>query len=101
MTCACLGPVKPEGDVCRRLQHENPRVRVDAAIEAGNTKDAAAVPFLIDRLTDQESSVRMFSAIALRKITGQDFGCVPWAGRDEQEEAVKKWRAWQRKSSNE
>ena len=97
---ACLGPVRPSGDVCQRLQHENPGVRVDAAIEAGNSGDKRTVPFLIDRLTDQDSTVRMISATALRKITGRDFGFVPWASPQQQEEAVKKWRAWRKENTN-
>ena len=80
--------------IAQPLQSDNPQVRIDAAVEAGRTRDQAAVPYLVDRLNDSEPDVRFFSFIALKKITGQTFGwnyASPPADRDA---AVQRWRQW-------
>lgn len=78
----------------QRLQAEDPAIRILAARDAASQKDKKAVGLLIDRLTDPETDVRMFSHMALQKITGKDFGWRPWEPADKRYEAARRWRAW-------
>jgi hypothetical protein len=91
--CAGCGGQAP-GDLPARLQHEDPAVRIWAIKEAGQSGDPALVPLLVDRLTDSERDVRVFAAIALRKAVGRTMGYRHYAGREEQNAAVERWRAW-------
>jgi len=56
--------------------------------------DAAAIPALIDRLTDDDPVVRLASHESLKKRTGQDFGYLPYAEGDELAASVSRWRQW-------
>jgi hypothetical protein len=77
-----------------QLQAEDPALRIQAAKKAAQREDRQAVGLLIDRLTDPEADVRLFSHLALQKITGQDFGWRPWEPGDDRYEAARRWRAW-------
>ncbi len=90
----CGGNKTIDGSVYERLQHEDPSVRINAVMEAAETNGDNAVPLLVDRLTDQEVMVQVFSARALRRITGQDFGWNAWESFENREAAVEKWRDW-------
>jgi len=80
-----------------RLQSSDRNVRIEAAVEAGRRKDAKAVPYLIDRLSDGYAEVRFAAVVALQKITGTSRGYRYWAPTAEREEAVARWRDWLRK----
>ena len=88
------GNRKVGGSICDRLQHESPSVRIQAAMDAVREKDMKALPLLVDRLTDRESSVRVFAAQALRRMTGKDFGWNSWDPPGVRRAAVRKWRQW-------
>lgn len=77
-----------------RLQDEDPAVRIFAARRAGGIRDAKAVPYLIDRLSDSERDVRFFAVLALRKITGETKGYKHYASARQRAEAELRWRAW-------
>ena len=78
----------------QQLQDENPQVRFRAVKQAGQRKDQKAVPYLVDRLTDPERSVRFFAIIALEKITNQTMGYSHYAPAADRAEAVERWRQW-------
>ncbi len=80
----------------QRLQSEDPAERLDAVVEAENRGSRRAVPYLVDRLSDSEREVRMFAAVALRKITGEDMGYRHYDPESERREAVDRWRQWVR-----
>jgi alpha-galactosidase len=63
-----------QGELALRFQDEDPAVRMGAALEAGRTRDAKSVPYLVDRLGDSESDVRFAAIMALEKITGESVG---------------------------
>ena len=97
----CLGAVScsstlapATGDLSADLRHQDPRVRIDAAIKAVAQKRLELAAELVENLSDRDGAVRMFSAVALRKLTGQDFGYKPHGTLLEREEAVASWRAW-------
>lgn len=62
--------------------------------------DAAAIPALIDRLTDDDPVVRLASHEALKKRTGQDFGYLPYAEGDELTASVQRWKQWWGSTAN-
>jgi hypothetical protein len=62
-----------------------------AAVESGR-KDL--LPLLVENLADHDAAVRMFSAIALRKLTGKDLGYDPSDPPFRREEAILAWREW-------
>ena len=70
----CGGPDWKRLSVYERLQHSDPAARLWAVVEVGRSKDAKAVGYLVDRLTDSEPEIRMFAFTSLEKITGQSLG---------------------------
>ncbi len=96
----CVASTPTGGTIYQRLQNEDPAVRNDAILEAGNTKNTKTVPLLIDRLSDTESDTRMFAGIALRKITGKDFGWQSWDSRTDRDKAIRRWRKWAKKTAS-
>jgi len=82
------------GDLRQDLRHKDPRVRMEAAHQAGTKDRADLVDLLVENLRDHDESVRFITAISLRKITGQDFGFRSFASILEREEAIARWRRW-------
>lgn len=66
---------------------KNGYVRAMAAWALGQIRDFRAIEPLIDALTDESSDVRKRAPLALKEITGQDFGKDP-----------AKWREWREKN---
>ena len=62
-------------------------VRAMAAWALGKIKDRRAVEPLIDGITDESNDVKKMAPLALKDITGQDFGKDPI-----------KWREWWNKN---
>ena len=92
---ACLaGCNGSDKSLYARLQDEDPAVRATAARSAGELRDRKAVPYLIDRLTDSERDVRLFSVLALRKITGLNKGYLHYAPATGRAKAERRWRDW-------
>ena len=82
------------GDLRQDLRHKDPRVRMEAAHQAGTKDRTDLVDLLVENLRDHDESVRFITAISLRKITGQDFGFRSFASILEREEAIARWRRW-------
>ncbi len=99
----CVASTPQTGSLYERLQNENPAVRIQAAVQAGNEKDSQALPLLVDRLSDSESEVRLFAGLSLKKIAGKELfekmGWVFYDPPDERGEAIDKWREWLKKKS--
>ena len=97
----CVASTPQTGTLYERLQNEDPAVRIQAAVQAGNEKDSQAVPLLVDRLSDTESEVQLFAGMALEKITGGKlYDAMGWKFYDsphKQGEAIGKWREWVKK----
>ncbi len=90
----CGGCVAADGEISRQLQDKNPEVRIRAIVQAGETKDDKAVPYLIECLGSDESDVRFFAYIALEKITGETMGYRYYESVDSQADAIQRWRQW-------
>lgn len=67
-------------------------IRRFVAEELGERKTAAALGPLVDALDDEEVSVREAAVVALRKITGKDFGFRSAAAPRERARAAARWR---------
>jgi hypothetical protein len=93
----CAAPPKP---LLPRLQDEDPAVRALAAAEAARTRDAKALPYLVDRLSDAEPDVRLLASVALQDLAGSKvFAAIGWRFYDPPEErsqAQERWRDWLR-----
>ena len=74
------------------LEHKDPARRIRAIKWAGENKIVKAVPLLIDRLEEQDKSVRFFAIGALKRITGKDYGYNYRANPDQCSKAIKRWR---------
>ncbi|MCD4825632.1 MAG: HEAT repeat domain-containing protein [Phycisphaerae bacterium] len=94
----CVASTPEVGTIFQRLQNEDPAVRIEAAVEAGKTRNSKALPLLVDRLSDTESEVRLFASLALEKIVGEkQFAELGWKfydSPDVRQKAVEKWRQW-------
>lgn len=88
------GCAPPQEDLAARFQSADPQVRVAAVREAARTKDPAAVPYLIDRLSDSQVDIRLFAIMTLRDITGQTHGYEVYEPAPQRAAAIERWRKW-------
>ncbi|MBN1943261.1 MAG: HEAT repeat domain-containing protein [Phycisphaerae bacterium] len=97
--CEASTPVT--GTIAQRLQAEDPDVRIQAAVEAGNTSDKDVIPLLVDRLSDTDRDVRFYAGQALERLVGSDvykeLGWVSYDPPERREKSVMRWRRWVRK----
>lgn len=84
----------PSGDLYRDIRHRDPRIRVLAAKQAVAQDRRDLIPDLIENLSDRDGAVRMYSAIALRKLTGRDMGYLHFGAPQERQAAIEKWKEW-------
>jgi hypothetical protein len=77
-----------------RLQDEDQGVRIQAMVQAADAGDPKAVPYLVENLGNDDSDVRMFAYVALKKITGQTMGYEYFDTRPGREQAIGRWRQW-------
>jgi hypothetical protein len=82
------------GDLRLDLHHRDPRVRIDAAVGAAEAGRLDLVPDLIADLGDRDEAVRFFAGIALKRMTGQDFGYLPYADLAARADAAARWSRW-------
>jgi hypothetical protein len=74
------------------LENPDPAVRVQAIKWAGENKITEAVPLLVDRLQEQDVSIRFFAIMSLKRITGTDNGYDYKSDAASRAQAIKKWR---------
>ncbi len=87
---SCATPERTVG--LAELEDSDPAVRIRAIKWVGDNKISAAVPLLVDRLAEQDKSVRFFAIKALRDITGKDHGYDYRADDASRARAVARWR---------
>ncbi len=94
----CQASTPVAGTLAERLQSEDPAVRIQAAVEAGNARDKNVLPLLVDRLSDTDQDVRFFAGMALEKIVGAEVAqAIGWRFYDPPErrdQAIQRWRQW-------
>jgi len=90
----CHGCASPNDTVgLADLDSPDPAVRIRAIKWAGQNQVKTAVPLLVDRLAEQEETVRFFAISALRRITGTDHGYDYKADAARRRAAIARWRA--------
>lgn len=78
----------------RMLGSPDPAERAAAAGWLGTLGDPRAVPWLIDRLYDEDPVVRTQANRSLCRLTGQDFGYQPNAPPAQRRQAAQRWWDW-------
>ena len=92
---SCASTQDPStGDLRRDLVHRDPLVRVEATVRAEREGRRDLVAYLVENLSHEDANVRMVSGVALRRLTGEDFGFLPYATPHARAEAVDRWRQW-------
>jgi hypothetical protein len=71
-----------------------PVVREAAAVELGRRGGLGGVPFLIERLDDDDVGVRAAASASLRRVTNRFFGYEARAGVGDRRAAAERWRTW-------
>ena len=82
------------GDLRVDLHHRDPRVRMKAAYLAAEKDRRDLLGELVENLSDPDESVRFISGIALKRLTGQDFGYLSYGEVDERASAIERWKRW-------
>jgi HEAT repeat protein len=70
----------------------NPLDRALAAVQAANSGNAQSVGALVDLLEDPDPGVRMYAILALRRLTGEDYGYRFYESVTQRNLAVARWR---------
>jgi HEAT repeat protein len=91
----CASTSEPAtGDLRLDLRHRDPRVRAEAAFRAAEAGREDLAEELIACLEDRDDSVRFIAGIALKRLTGRDFGYLSYSDPRSRSEAATRWRAW-------
>lgn len=83
---ACAPPASEGG-----LNSDNPASRLYAIRAAGERRDRAALPALVESLDSDDPAIRMMAISALERITGTRRGYDPYASAAERQPAVDAW----------
>ena len=99
-----MGPIMVLGSGCVErggqamglvaLESADPAVRVQAIKWAGEQESQESLPLLVDRLMEQDASIRFFAIMALERLTGETLGYDYAGSASSRREAVGRWREW-------
>ncbi|MBN2447676.1 MAG: HEAT repeat domain-containing protein [Phycisphaerae bacterium] len=70
----------------------NPYDRTRAIVVRAEAGDATAVHRLVALLDDEDSAVRMYAIVALKRLCGTDYGYRYYDCQDDRAAAVARWR---------
>ena len=88
VACGCGG----EAGRRAQLRSNNPLDRAEAIVRVYDTRDRRAAQKLVDLLDDPSSAVRMYAILALRGLTGEDFGYRYYDSEGARAASVQRWR---------
>lgn len=86
--CACQSTATPR----QKLESPYPLDRVTASVTLAERGDVQAVHQLVKLLEDRNSTVRMYAALALKRLTGETYGYEYYAPATERAAAVTRWQ---------
>ena len=92
LTCGGGGCTAPRPKLV--VTDPDPSVKIPAIKIAGERKDLAATPQLVEDLDSDDPAVRLYAINGLRRITGEDFGYRYYDDPDARAPAVAQWREW-------
>jgi hypothetical protein len=76
------------------LKSDDPAGRMIAMKQAGQRRDAKAVPALVEGLSSDDPAERFYASEALERITGQTLGYHYYDSESAREQAVQNWKQW-------
>jgi hypothetical protein len=82
-----------------KLQDDDAEIRRGAAVACILKEDKSLIPSLIPLLEDAEKSVMLAAHLALKELSGQDFGPAASATKAERADATSKWKSWWQKQN--
>lgn len=85
--CGCMARM-----VRADIQSPDAETRGRAIREAAQRRDERAIPLIVDRLEDEDQSVRLFAILALEEMTGQRMGYLYYKPTGTQADALRRWR---------
>ncbi len=94
MAASCAKPAATDQSLYKRLEDDNPSVRLAAIVQAGQARDKAAAGQLVKGLGDSDGDVRFLSFVALKRITGQTMGYRYYDPPEVRAQAIQRWRQW-------
>lgn len=83
------------------LKDDEPEIRRAAALATASRGSKVLVPELIRLLSDEEEQVQRAAYVALKELTGKDFGPMPGAGTEARKEAIAAWLKWWKDNARE
>ncbi len=78
----------------RQLESRDPADRIRAVHSIGEEQIDNLIPALVNRLDDADAAVRLYTIVALEKLTGTRLGYEYAANRVRRQEAVANWRRY-------
>lgn len=90
MAAGCLAPPVTERD----LTSPEASRRALAVRQAAERRDQSLIPAIVDRLEDEDESVRFYAILALERLTGDRMGYEYHKSPGQQVEAVNRWRRY-------
>jgi hypothetical protein len=91
MLAGCARPHTPYPESFNSFLPED---RILAAKHAADIHDRDAIPLLVDRLEDDDPAVRLFSILALEKLTGTRLGYDYGSDDLQRARAAQRWRRY-------
>lgn len=88
LPAACAPPASEGG-----FDSPDPASRLYAIHRAGEAKDRAAIPSLVESLNSDDAATRMFAIQSLERITGERLDYNPYATLIERDAAIERWVA--------
>jgi hypothetical protein len=82
------------GGGCRApggLESTNPYERARAAVARAEAGDQTAIHRLVALLGDDDDGVRLYSILALERLTGETYGYQYWSDAVERHQAIERW----------
>lgn len=76
------------------LTSDDVDLKIVAIKQAGERRDAAALPQLVADLDDDDAAVRLAAIEALGRFSSDRFGYAYYLETDDRRAAVERWRAW-------
>ncbi|MCK4660053.1 MAG: HEAT repeat domain-containing protein [Phycisphaerae bacterium] len=74
------------------LESPDPSVRALAIVRATDQGDQSIVPFLVDRLEDEDAAVRFYAILGLEELTGDRLGYHYMDSEAKRRASVERWR---------
>lgn len=68
--------------------------RAQAVMDVAEQNEWSDIPRVIERLEDDDETVRLMAVGTLREMTGREFGYKAYAPEHERRKSAERWRNW-------